>query len=56
MKDVILIYKQIRKNGKCVGWQTTINGKTFKALTMKTLRQIAHRELLVDGPYVLIQD
>ena len=56
MQDVILIYKQIRKNGKPVGWTTTINGKTFKALTMKTLRQIVHRELVVNGPYVLIQD
>jgi len=54
MKDFVLIYSRLRKNGKTVGWQTTINGKTFKALTMKTLRQIAHRELA--GSYVLIQD
>ena len=54
MQDVILIYKQIRKNGKPVGWTTTINGKFLKAKTMRHLRMLAHRELISTGLYVIV--
>jgi hypothetical protein len=50
------IYSQVRRNGKLVGWTITIDGKRYAARTLKALREVVYRDLVENGPYVLIQD
>jgi len=50
-----LIYSQTRSaSGKPNGWTITLDGKVFKAKTLRRLRMMVHRELIATGPYVIV--
>jgi hypothetical protein len=43
--DFMIIYAQIKKNGRVVEWNTTVLGKLYKAQSLKAVRKLVHADL-----------